>query len=75
MTEYTRFFQMKKTRYDIPELRRPTAGQSRTTKVIKVLDTTSSIVLIVLAGVFLPFAVILWCFLDIAKKNEENDRK
>lgn len=66
---------MKKTRYDIPELRRQTTGQSRTTKAIKILDTASSTILIVLVIVFLPFAIILWCFLDIAKKNEENDRK
>ena len=66
---------MKKTRYDIPELRKPIPEQSRTTKAIKILDTTSSFVLIVLAIVFIPFAIILWCFLDIAKKNEENDRK
>ena len=66
---------MKKTRYDIPELRKPTAVQSRTTKAIKILDTASSTILIVLAIVFIPFAIILWCFLDIAKKNEENDRK
>ena len=66
---------MKKTRYDIPELRKPIAGQSRTKKAIEIVDTTSSILLIVLAIVFLPFAIILWCFLDIAKKNEENDRK
>lgn len=66
---------MKKTRYDIPELRKPIAGQSRTKKAIEIVDTVSSIVLIVLAIVFIPFAIILWCFLDIAKKNEENDRK
>lgn len=69
---------MQKTRYDIPDFKvkpSPKKEPSKLDKTIKFLDSLCSVVLILLAIICLPFAIVLWCCLDIGSKNEKNGRK
>lgn len=69
---------MKKTRYDIPDFKINLVDEKKISKIdktINFLDNLCSVILVLLAIICLPFAIVLWCFLDIGNKNEKNDRK